>query len=72
MIQIIKYPNRKLYNKETSKYVSLNEINVMLEKRQSFKVVEFKTFRDITELVIARANVSKVMDRLETRNLSQY
>lgn len=44
---IVKYANRKLYDKETSRYTSLTEILTM--PLGSFKVIEFGlTARDIT------------------------
>lgn len=52
---IKKFSNRKLYSKESKKYVTLNHIlnNVKLEK--SFIVVEHGTNKDITDTVLRQA-----------------
>ena len=46
MKTIIKYGNRKMYDKETSKYVNLKEIASM--PLGTFKVIEKDTGNDIT------------------------
>jgi polyhydroxyalkanoate synthesis regulator protein len=43
---ITRYSNRKMYDKETSKYVTLNDIVAL--PMGSFQIVEHKTKKDIT------------------------
>jgi polyhydroxyalkanoate synthesis regulator protein len=49
MALIIKYSNRKLYNTKTHKYVTLSELSAL----KSFKVIEYSTKSDVTDLTKA-------------------
>lgn len=45
---IIKYPNRKLYDKSISKYISLKDIHEMVKADVQLLVIENITKTDIT------------------------
>lgn len=45
---IKKYPNRRLYDTEVSKYITLDAVKELVVKGVDFKVVDAKTDKDIT------------------------
>jgi polyhydroxyalkanoate synthesis repressor PhaR len=47
-----KYPNRRIYDTETSKFVALNEIRQMVIDRETIQVVHSKTGEDLTRSVL--------------------
>ena len=52
-IRIIKkYPNRRLYDTESSCYITLSEVRELVVNEVPFKVVEQKTNEDITRSIL--------------------
>ncbi len=51
---IKKYANRRLYNTETSSYITLENLAAMVREGREFKVVDAKTNEDITRSVLAQ------------------
>ena len=49
---IKKYPNRKLYDTETSIYIALDDIITFMIAKVEFNVIEVKTQIDITNTII--------------------
>ena len=49
---IKKYPNRRLYDTETSKYITLANVREMVLQGMRFKVVDSNTQEDITRQVL--------------------
>lgn len=49
---IKKYPNRRLYDTATSKYITLDEVRQMVVDGVEFKVVDKKTGEDITRNIL--------------------
>ena len=49
-----KYPNCSLYDNEESKYVTVEDIRIIL-KRESITVVDSKTEKDLTRTVLMQA-----------------
>jgi polyhydroxyalkanoate synthesis repressor PhaR len=47
-----KYPNRRIYDTETSSFVALAEIRQMIIDRQQIRVVHSKTGKDLTRNVL--------------------
>ena len=47
-----KYPNRRLYDIEESKYVTVEDIRRIILKRESITVVDSKTEKDLTRTVL--------------------
>jgi polyhydroxyalkanoate synthesis repressor PhaR len=47
-----KYPNRRIYDTETSSFVALGEIRQMIINRESIQVVHSKTGKDLTRNVL--------------------
>ncbi|MGJ3649068.1 polyhydroxyalkanoate synthesis repressor PhaR [Sphingomonas sp. GlSt437] len=51
---IKKYANRRLYNTETSSYITLDHLAAMTREGREFKVVDAKTDEDITHNVLTQ------------------
>lgn len=49
---IKKYPNRRLYDTETSSYITLSEVRELVIAEVPFKVVEQKSNEDITRSIL--------------------
>lgn len=49
---IKKYPNRRLYDTEISRYITLDEVRDLVMQGQEFKVVDKKSGRDITRSIL--------------------
>jgi polyhydroxyalkanoate synthesis repressor PhaR len=53
-VTIKKYANRRLYNTETSSYITLDNLAAMVREGREFIVVDAKTEEDITRSVLAQ------------------
>lgn len=49
-----KYANRRLYNTETSSYITLEDLSRMTREGREFKVVDAKSDEDITHTVLTQ------------------
>ena len=49
---IKKYPNRRLYDTDTSAYITLTEVKRLVMKSEPFKVVDVKTNDDLTRSIL--------------------
>ena len=47
-----KYPNRRIYDTQTSQFVTLSDIREMVSERQEIRVVHSKTGNDLTRSVL--------------------
>lgn len=54
VVIIKKYANRRLYNTETSSYITLDHLATMTREGRDFKVVDAKTDDDITHNVLTQ------------------
>src|SRR3712207_80874 len=54
VIVIKKYANRRLYNTESSSYITLEHLAEMVRKKREFKVVDAKSGEDITHSVLTQ------------------
>ena len=54
VVIIKKYANRRLYDTESSTYVTLDHLAEMVRKKRQFKVVDAKTGEDITHNVLTQ------------------
>ena len=54
VVIIKKYANRRLYNTETSSYITLDHLAKMTREGRDFKVVDAKTDEDITHNVLTQ------------------
>ncbi|MGI9405013.1 MAG: polyhydroxyalkanoate synthesis repressor PhaR [Hyphomicrobiaceae bacterium] len=53
-VKIKKYTNRRLYNTETSTYVTLDDLAVMVKEERDFVVVDAKSGKDLTHSVLTQ------------------
>ena len=53
-VLIKRYANRKLYNTETSRYITLKGIAELLEQEQDIKVIDNETGEDITSVALSQ------------------
>jgi polyhydroxyalkanoate synthesis repressor PhaR len=58
-IRIKRYANRKLYNTETSRYITLRGISDLLRQGREVEVVDNETGHDISSLVFSRMLVDE-------------
>ncbi|QWD78994.1 polyhydroxyalkanoate synthesis repressor PhaR [Polynucleobacter sp. MWH-Spelu-300-X4] len=49
---IKKYPNRRLYDTQTSAYVTLSDVKDLVLAQEEFKVVDAKTEEDLTRAIL--------------------
>jgi polyhydroxyalkanoate synthesis repressor PhaR len=56
---IKKYANRRLYNTETSSYITLEHLGAMVREGREFQVVDAKTSEDITRSVLTQIIVEE-------------
>ena len=54
VVIIKKYANRRLYNTESSTYITLEHLAGMVRNKREFKVVDAKTGEDITHAVLTQ------------------
>ena len=59
MIEIKKYSNRRLYNTETSAYITLDDIVILIKKELEFKVIDVDTQSDITSTILTQIILEK-------------
>ena len=63
---IKKYPNRRLYDTQTSSYITLADVRDLVLKREEFQVVDAKTNEDLTrsillQIILDEENAGKPM-----------
>lgn len=54
VIVIKKYPNRRLYDTEASKYITLDDLANMVKGGKEFKVIDIKSNEDLTRIILAQ------------------
>lgn len=63
-IQIKRYPNRRFYARNTSKYVSLPEIEEMIRQGHTVDVRDSQTGEEITHLILAQIIIDRQPDKM--------
>ena len=58
-VVVKKYANRRLYNTETSAYITLDNLAEMIRKGRDFVVYDAKTGEDITRSVLTQIIVEE-------------
>ncbi len=56
---IKKYPNRRLYDTEDSKYITLEDIRILVIKNKEFVVIDAKTRDDLTRNILLQIIIEK-------------
>jgi len=54
MLIIKKYPNRRLYNASSGKYVNLEELAAMIRGGEEIQVLDAKTGEDLTRVILTQ------------------
>ena len=67
-ILIKRYANRKLYNTESSRYITLKGISELLEQGEEIRVIDNETGDDITSIALSQILVD---DQKQSRDRSQ-
>ena len=62
MIEVKKYSNRRLYNTETSSYITQEDVVSLIKQGKSFKIRDVETKKDITSSILTQI----VLDRETT------
>lgn len=53
-VVIKRYQNRKLYNTESKRYITLEEIEDLIKKEREIKVIDNQTGKDITAITLSQ------------------
>ena len=59
---IRKYPNRRLYDTEESRYITLEDIHRLVVEERPFSVIDKKTGSDLTRLVLLQVISEREQD----------
>lgn len=59
MIEIKKYSNRRLYNKETSSYITQDDIVNLIKENKNFKIIDADNKKDITSAILTQIILDK-------------
>ncbi len=59
-----KYANRRLYNTEISKYVTLNQVAEMIRQDKKIEVIDVTTKKDVTAFILTQI----ILERAKTQN----
>jgi polyhydroxyalkanoate synthesis repressor PhaR len=62
-VVIRKYPNRRLYNTSSGKYVNLDDVAAMVRGGADVQVVDAKTGEDLTRVVLTQIIVEDARDQ---------
>lgn len=62
-ILIKRYANRKLYNTETSRYITLRGVGELLDRGEDVRVVDNETGEDITQVALSQILVDNKRSR---------
>ena len=65
VILIKKYPNRRLYNTETSKYITIHDVSELIKEGNRVEVREVTSDEDVTALVLTQIIMNKAKKNQE-------
>jgi polyhydroxyalkanoate synthesis repressor PhaR len=54
MVTIKKYSNRRLYNTETSSYITQEDVVILIKHGKKFKIIDAETKNDITSSILTQ------------------
>jgi len=63
-IQIRRYPNRRFYNRDTSKYVSLQEIETLIQTGKRVEIHDSQSDKDLTRSVLTRLIMERQPEKM--------
>lgn len=64
-VQISRYPNRRLYDRDRSKYVSLDDIEAMVRAGKNVEIRDSQTGEDLTKAVLVRIIVERNPEKMD-------
>lgn len=64
-VQITRYPNRRMYARNDSKYVSLQEIEEMVQAGNTVEIRDSQTKDELTRSVLARIIVERQPEKMQ-------
>jgi polyhydroxyalkanoate synthesis repressor PhaR len=64
-VLIKKYANRRLYNTDKSKYITLNQVSDLIREGTVVRVVDAKTGEDVTAFILTQI----IVEEAKTRNI---
>ena len=56
---IKKYPNRRLYDTKDSKYITLEDIRILVSENKEFVVIDTKTEEELTKSILLQIIINK-------------
>ena len=56
---IKKYPNRRLYDTKDSKYITLEDIAILVSESKKFVVIDSKTGKELTKSILLQIIINK-------------
>ena len=65
VIQIKKYPNRRLYNTESSKYITIHDVSELIKAGNRVEVRDVTSDEDVTALVLTQIIMNKAKKNQE-------
>jgi polyhydroxyalkanoate synthesis repressor PhaR len=64
-VLIKKYANRRLYNTDKSKYITLNQVSDLIREGNVVRVVDAKTGEDVTAFILTQI----IVEEAKTKNI---
>lgn len=64
-ILIKKYPNRRLYNTESSSYITIHDVSELIKEGSRVEVVDVTSNEDVTALVLTQIIMNKAKNNQE-------
>ncbi len=65
IIQIKKYPNRRLYNTKESTYITVKNVAELIKKGNRVEVTDVTTGEDVTVLILTQIIMNKAKEKKE-------
>jgi polyhydroxyalkanoate synthesis repressor PhaR len=64
-VQISRYPNRRFYDRQASKYISLGDIEQMVQEGRTVEIRDNQTGEDLTRAVLTRIIVDRQPEKMQ-------
>ena len=64
-VEITRYPNRRLYDRNTKQYVTLGDIEEMVREGKNVRVRDSKSQEDLTRVVLAQILLERHPERMQ-------
>ncbi|MGF1582909.1 MAG: polyhydroxyalkanoate synthesis regulator DNA-binding domain-containing protein [Gemmataceae bacterium] len=65
VVTIIRYPNRRLYNRKESRYSTLSNIQELIRNGQTIQVLDSKSGEDLTRAILTQIILDQHPERME-------